>query len=198
MYWLQPRSHAPAFRELGQGLARHRRLTWELAKREIADRYKGQVLGSVWAVGHPLILIGIYIFVFAVVFQTKISGTHGFQADYAAYLLAACEAPASNVLAPLWNQVEVALCESWTQVHAPAYRDYVARAMHLQDCPEFVRMLRDTLAALEQLPEASNRLRKNLPKRAHPVLRQLEIAMRQNLQAAEAYNMVPGRDPQNG
>ena len=59
-------------------------------------------------------------------------------------------------------------------------------------------MLRDTLAALDQLPEASNRLRKNLPERAHPVLPQLEIAVRQNLQAAEAYNMVPGRDPQNG
>ena len=59
-------------------------------------------------------------------------------------------------------------------------------------------MLRDTLAALEQLPEASNRLRKNLPKRAHPVLTRLEIAVRQNLHPAEAYNMVPGRDPQNG
>lgn len=59
-------------------------------------------------------------------------------------------------------------------------------------------MLRDTLVALEQLPEASNRLRKNLPKRAHPVLAQLEITVRQSLQPAEAYNMVPGRDPQNG
>lgn len=59
-------------------------------------------------------------------------------------------------------------------------------------------MLRDTLAALEQLPAASNRLRKNLPKRAHAVLAQLEIIVRQSLQSAEAYNMVPGRDPQNG
>lgn len=55
-------------------------------------------------------------------------------------------------------------------------------------------MLRDTLAALEQLPEASARLRKNLPSRAHPVLAQLEVTARQNLLSAEAYNMVPGRD----
>ena len=60
------------------------------------------------------------------------------------------------------------------------------------------RMLRDTLAALEQLPEASNRLRRNLPDRAHPTLGRLEGVVRQNLLPAEAYTMVPGRDPQSG
>ena len=59
-------------------------------------------------------------------------------------------------------------------------------------------MLRDTLAALEQLPEAANRLRKNLPRRAHPALGQIEVTVRNGLLPAEAYNMVPGRDPQSG
>ena len=59
-------------------------------------------------------------------------------------------------------------------------------------------MLRDTLAALEQLPQAATRFRKNLPKRAHPILARLEVTVRQSLLPAEAYNMVPGRDPQNG
>lgn len=59
-------------------------------------------------------------------------------------------------------------------------------------------MLRDTLAALEQLPEASSRFRNNLPPRAHPALAQLEVTVRRKLRPAEAYNMVPGRDPQNG
>lgn len=59
-------------------------------------------------------------------------------------------------------------------------------------------MLRDTLAALEQLPEASARFRMNLPRRAHPALAQLEVTVRHSLLPAEAYNMVPGRDPQNG
>lgn len=59
-------------------------------------------------------------------------------------------------------------------------------------------MLRDTLAALEQLPEASARFRKNLPRRAHPALTQLEVTVRHSLLPAEAYNMVPGRDPQTG
>ena len=59
-------------------------------------------------------------------------------------------------------------------------------------------MLRDTLAAPDQLPEASTRFRKNLPQRAHPALLQLEAILRHSLPPAEAYNMVPGRDPQNG
>ena len=59
-------------------------------------------------------------------------------------------------------------------------------------------MLRDTLAALWQLPEASAQFRKHLPARAHPQLAQLEVSVRRTLLPAEAYNMVPGRDPQNG
>jgi len=59
-------------------------------------------------------------------------------------------------------------------------------------------MLRDTLAALEQLPGASTRLRKNLPRRVHPLLEELEINVRQSLIPAEAYNMVPGHNPQSG
>lgn len=59
-------------------------------------------------------------------------------------------------------------------------------------------MLRDTLAALEQLQEASARFRNNLPRRAHPALTQLEVTVRSTLLPAEAYNMVPGRDPQTG
>ena len=59
-------------------------------------------------------------------------------------------------------------------------------------------MLRDTLAALDQLPDACARFRTHLPRRAHPILTQLEITVRHDLDPAEAYTMVPGRDPQNG
>ena len=59
-------------------------------------------------------------------------------------------------------------------------------------------MLRDTLAALEQLPEACTRFRKNLPKRAHPTLLRLEPDVRSSLAPRDAYNMIPGRDPHNG
>ena len=59
-------------------------------------------------------------------------------------------------------------------------------------------MLRDTLAALDQLPAACSRFRKNLPPQAQPILAQLELTIRRNLNPVEAYNMVPGRNPQNG
>jgi hypothetical protein len=59
-------------------------------------------------------------------------------------------------------------------------------------------MLRDTLAALEQFPDALVRFRKTLPQRAHATLPALEMSVRKTLEPIEAYNMVPGRDPRNG
>jgi hypothetical protein len=79
--------------------------------------------------------------------------------------------------------------------------DYAEALWALDQPPgrlDLTLMLRDTLAALVQLPELSLRFRKNLPPRVHPVLTQLEVALRQNLLPVEAYNMVPGRDPQTG
>jgi hypothetical protein len=58
-------------------------------------------------------------------------------------------------------------------------------------------VLRDTIAPLEQLPDACARLRNNLPSRPHETLPRLELSIRANLNPTEAYNMVPGRDPQN-
>ena len=58
-------------------------------------------------------------------------------------------------------------------------------------------MLRDTLMALDQLPSACIQFRKKLPARAHPTLGQLEGSVRKSLNPKEAYNMVPGRDPEN-
>jgi hypothetical protein len=58
-------------------------------------------------------------------------------------------------------------------------------------------MLRDTLAALDQLPPKCAQFRAKLPARAHPGLEQLEVTIRKALNPKEAYNMVPGRDPEN-
>jgi hypothetical protein len=58
-------------------------------------------------------------------------------------------------------------------------------------------MLRDTLTALDRLPPACAQFRKQLPARAHPTLQPLEAGVRKALHPKEAYNMVPGRDPEN-
>lgn len=79
---------AEPFRSLLQIYAKHRYLMWEMARREVSDRYAGQVLGVFWAFWHPIFLIGLYIFVFAFVFKQKIGGTVELPLDYTAYLLA--------------------------------------------------------------------------------------------------------------
>ena len=68
-------------------LARHRRLAWALVKRDITDRYVGQALGAAWAFIHPLLLMGIYIFLFLVVFKVRVGARPGMPDDYALYII---------------------------------------------------------------------------------------------------------------
>ncbi len=81
-------SHVQALRELLLLLTRQRHLTVEMTKREIVDRYLGQVFGVLWAVGHPMLLMGVYVFIFAHVFKMKMGGTRELPLDYTTYLLA--------------------------------------------------------------------------------------------------------------
>ena len=53
-------------------------------------------------------------------------------------------------------------------------------------------MLRDALAALDQLSEACAKFRTGLPPRDLPALTELERSLRKSLGPSEAYNMVPG------
>lgn len=86
--FLSPISHLNAFRELIRLLTQHRQLTFAMAKREISDRYIGQVFGTLWAIGHPLVLMVVYVFIFHVVFKVRVaSSVGGFPADYVIYLL---------------------------------------------------------------------------------------------------------------
>jgi len=58
-------------------------------------------------------------------------------------------------------------------------------------------MLRDTLASLDKLPGARENVRARLPVHASSRVRGLETAIRSQLDPAEAYNDVTGRDPQS-
>jgi lipopolysaccharide transport system permease protein len=78
---------------------RHRELLWEMTKREILERYTGQMLGSLWAFGLPLLTMGIYVFAFLVLFRGRLPGSGGSLA-YAIFVLAG--------LAP-WIAVQEAL-----------------------------------------------------------------------------------------
>ena len=79
--------------------------------------------------------------------------------------------------------------------------DYAEALWALDQSPRTLDMqtlLRQTLAALEQLPKAVARFRSKLPPPVHPALTQLEGTVRNQLDPAQAYNLVPGRFPQNG
>ena len=96
-----------AFTEVISLLTRHRDLTLEMAKRELSDRYAGQVFGMVWAIGHPVFMVCLYVFIFAFVFKQKVGGTVEMPLDYTAYLL-------SGLVA--WMSFQESLIKSCTAI----------------------------------------------------------------------------------
>lgn len=81
------KGHYQAFSEIISVLTRHWELTFAMARREVADRYIGQNFGLFWTVGHPLFMMGVYVFIFGFVFKTKLGGTLEMPLDYITYLL---------------------------------------------------------------------------------------------------------------
>lgn len=84
---LNPSSNFQAFLELITLFKRRGRLIYELTKREISERYSGQVFGALWTIGHPLLLTLVYIFIFGFVFRARAGGTIDLPLDYTAYML---------------------------------------------------------------------------------------------------------------
>lgn len=74
--------------ELPQSLWSHRNLIAALAQREIAGRYQGSLLGRFWSFFVPLMMLGVYTFVFSVVFQARWPSTSGSRAEFALILFA--------------------------------------------------------------------------------------------------------------
>jgi lipopolysaccharide transport system permease protein len=67
----------------------HRELTWELTKRECTERYAGQALWAFWILAHPLLVIGVYLFVFNVIYGIRLDlGSLGAHGDFSVYILA--------------------------------------------------------------------------------------------------------------
>ncbi len=55
-------------------LLRFRSLLATLVNRELKARYRGSLLGYFWSLVNPLLLLGVYTFVFSYVFQPRIEG----------------------------------------------------------------------------------------------------------------------------
>jgi len=70
-------------------LARHRELLWKLSEREIVGRYRGSVLGILWSLITPLLMLAVYTFVFTTVFKARWAGVEqASSADFALNLFA--------------------------------------------------------------------------------------------------------------
>jgi lipopolysaccharide transport system permease protein len=50
---------------------RHRVLIGQVAKRDVASRYKGSYLGLLWSLITPLMMLAVYAFVFSVIFKSR-------------------------------------------------------------------------------------------------------------------------------
>ncbi|MBI3973773.1 MAG: hypothetical protein HY332_21055, partial [Chloroflexi bacterium] len=57
------------------GVWRHRRLLRRMAERDLRQRYVGSTLGLAWAAVNPLLFVGIYTVIFAVVFGGRLSAS---------------------------------------------------------------------------------------------------------------------------
>lgn len=56
---------------------KHKTLIWQLLRRDIYSRYRGSVLGLLWSLCTPLLMLGIYTFVFQYVFKSRWSDAAG-------------------------------------------------------------------------------------------------------------------------
>ncbi len=62
---------------IGAHLWQHRDLIRQLTRREVVGRYKGSVIGMGWSLIQPVVMLGVYTFVFSVIFKAR----WGVQAD---------------------------------------------------------------------------------------------------------------------
>ena len=67
-------------------VAAQRELVVELVRGDVAGRYRGSILGVLWSLASPLLLLAAFTFVFGTVFQSRWGGAAAGHGDYALLL----------------------------------------------------------------------------------------------------------------
>jgi lipopolysaccharide transport system permease protein len=57
--------------EMVGSIWRNRWLTIQMIKREVLGRYRGSIMGLAWSFFYPVLMLGVYTFVFSVVFKAR-------------------------------------------------------------------------------------------------------------------------------
>lgn len=63
-----------------------RQLIYVLVKREILARYRGSLMGLIWSFFNPVLMLGVYTFMFSVIFKARWPGGGGSSAEFALVL----------------------------------------------------------------------------------------------------------------
>ena len=83
----RPKANFGALRDVSAILWKNRGLCRELVRRELSSQVAGEAFGMFWIIGHPMMLFCVYIFVFVVVFKTRIAESLEMPRDYTTYIL---------------------------------------------------------------------------------------------------------------
>ena len=70
-----------------KSLWRHRHLLIEMAKRDVSDRYAGQIFGAAWAFLLPLASVGVFLFLFGFVLQARTGGATASSVERTIYIV---------------------------------------------------------------------------------------------------------------
>ena len=77
-------------------------LLWQLVKKDIEQRYKGSVLGMLWSIIVPILMLVIYTFVFSEIFQAKWDVDTSDKYEFALVLF--CGLTAFNMVSEVMNR----------------------------------------------------------------------------------------------
>lgn len=69
-------------------LWKHRELLFQLTRRDVVGRYRGSVMGLLWSLFHPILMLIVYTVVFSVVFEVKWGAVHESRVEFAIILFA--------------------------------------------------------------------------------------------------------------
>lgn len=83
-------------------LKNNKYLLWQLTKKDIEQRYKGSVLGMLWTILVPILMLVIYTFVFSEVFQAKWNVDTSNKYEFALTLF--CGLSAFNMISEVMNR----------------------------------------------------------------------------------------------
>lgn len=74
--------------EMVASLWRHRDLARQMIYREVMGRYRGSILGIVWSLFNPVLMLSVYTFVFSIIFKARWQTSSNDQTEFAVVLFA--------------------------------------------------------------------------------------------------------------